>query len=348
MVYTPEEATKNGSTDSVDVTNLSTRDKKVTAVVTLKNATGLTFKANPGTYNEGEADTSVYFAATDGTTSNALVAAEDGKTATATYQVIIPKKRGSADVTYQTTDKNAAGGHKYAKYEGPFPTYETKAFYITATANTDAAAKSAWNTWAKGITATTRPEISIVYKVENVLSAEEEAEALAAKVTTFLSANNEVATKSVDEVVAGDLEDIVAAQTAFAALDDDVKTALETHDPAVTAETLAALKTKCDELQITDEAAGLIYEDDTFYFGKTTSAGFTSAITVSDIESAEIKVNDHIAHNVKTKVTVVNDNGYWIGVSFADATALGVEDEAGTYSMIVTIGNTRYTGSITF
>lgn len=166
MVYTAEKSTFNGSTNSVDVTNKSTNDKVVKAEIVMSNVSGLTFKETDA-YETDEADTSVYFAATDGTTPVAFVASEDGETATATFSVALPKKTGGDDITYQTEAFNAAGGHVYARYEGPNASYTTKAFYITASANTDPEAVEAWNTWAKGITASTRPSVNIIYSVSN-------------------------------------------------------------------------------------------------------------------------------------------------------------------------------------
>lgn len=167
MDYTPAKTTKNNKTDSVDVTNESTKDKLVKATITMSNVGDLTFKATDA-YDANEATTSVYFAATDGTTPVVFAKdADDPTKATAEFSVALAKKTGGEDVTYQTTATNAAGGHVYARYEGANSSYTTKAFYLTASANTDAKAKEAWKTWAAGLTATTRPSINIIYDVIN-------------------------------------------------------------------------------------------------------------------------------------------------------------------------------------
>jgi hypothetical protein len=192
----------------------------------MSNTKGLTFKT-ADSYEANEATTSVYFAATDGTTPVKFVAAEDGETASATYEVTVPAKTGSADVTYQTSETNAAGGHVYARYEGAFPQYSTKAFYIVASANSDAKAEDAWKTWAKGITATTRPSINIVYTVSNVLTEEEQAAAdLAAEVTGFTTTYADVLELTTSTVTYEDLEDVNAALTAYNGLSAEAKAEL--------------------------------------------------------------------------------------------------------------------------
>jgi uncharacterized OB-fold protein len=238
MVYTAEEATKNGATDSVDVTNKSTKDKVIKATVTLNHADGLTFKTTDA-YAENEETTSVYFAATDGTTPVALVASEDGATASATFNVPVAKKTGGADVTYQTSAQNAAGGHVYARYEGANSEYTTKAFYIVASANKDAKAKDNWIKWASKLKADTRPSINIIYDVKDAPSEAEEA------VAEFIEAHPIVET-AVASITASDLTAINAAIAAFEALDEtedaELIAALAANDPAITAESLAALK----------------------------------------------------------------------------------------------------------
>jgi hypothetical protein len=178
--YIAPEVTNESYSDSIEVVNKSTKDKTVSAVITFKNATGLAFKAT-NDYGSGETadDTaSVYFAVDDGTATKApMVISEDGKTASVTYTKELAGKSGGDEITYRTTGTNAStGGYTYARFEGYGATYTSNSFKLIASANTNAAAKDAWTTWAETVTAETKPAIEIVYKVENVDEEEEEEE----------------------------------------------------------------------------------------------------------------------------------------------------------------------------
>ncbi len=98
---------------------------------------------------------------------------------------------------------------------------------------------------------------------------------------------------------------------------------------------------------ITDEDAHLVWYNGTFWLGSSASAGLVEdEITVEDLESVTIQANDHDAVDVKAVATIGNDNGYWVKVKFEDAE--GLENENGTYTMVVVIGNKRYTGTHDF
>jgi hypothetical protein len=293
MDYTPEESTKNNKTDYVNVTNKSTKVKKVKAVITMSNATGLTFKASDA-YEDAEAATSVYFAATDGTTPVKFVASDDGTKATATYEVDIPAKTGGTDITYQTTATNAAGGHVYKRYEGPNPIYTTKAFYIQASANTKAEAKTAWETWAKGITATTRPSINIVYTVSNVLS---DADAAAEFKTTYAT----ILAKTTATVEASDLATIEAALAAYGDLTAEAKALLITE------------KDLLDELKAAAEAPAV-------YLATSTISADANIVTMTlpdgvTFDSAKVSNGESDIDLVEDTHFVLQDNGSKFGVA---------------------------------
>lgn len=163
--YTAAKTKNQGRTDAVTVINKSTKAKTVTAKVTMKNISNITFK-DENAYDD-DTDASMYVAATDGTTANtfALEASADGATANATYSVDLAAPT-ITEITYMTSETNEeTGGHNYARYEAYGTVYNSDSFYITASANSSAEAKDAWDEWAKEVTDETRPEINIVYTV---------------------------------------------------------------------------------------------------------------------------------------------------------------------------------------
>lgn len=175
--YTATKTGQVGYSDAISVVNKSTKDKKVTVAVTVKNATGLTFNQtnaySTGTGQDQVFDdkASVYMEINDGS-ANPVVIGEDGK---ATYTATIAGKTGGAEITYRTKTANPkTGGYSYARYEGAGATYSANSFKIVATANTNTQAKDAWKEYGATITADTKPTIEVVYKVENVDDEEEE------------------------------------------------------------------------------------------------------------------------------------------------------------------------------
>lgn len=138
----------------------------------------------------------MYVTATNGTTTNALVAAADGASATATYTVDLAAPT-IGEITYMAAGTNSAtGGHNYARYEANGTTYGSDSFYITATANSNAAAADAWNEWAAGVTSTTRPKINIIYTVAN----KTDGPTITSGATTIASPDSDGATYSVNLV----------------------------------------------------------------------------------------------------------------------------------------------------
>lgn len=162
ITVTKSETGNIGRTDAATVINKSTKDKTVTATVTMNNVSGLTFK-NSATFASDDTDTSVYFAATNGTTTNALEAASDGTKATVTYTVDLDGVSTDDQITYQASGTTDIGGHQYLRYEAPDVTYDSDSFYITAAANTNAGAAAKWKEWADGLTVA--PTINVVYSV---------------------------------------------------------------------------------------------------------------------------------------------------------------------------------------
>lgn len=183
-IYTPAVVSKVNYSDEVTVVNKSTKDKVVSAVVTLKNVEGLTFKTADSYTETVESATvkdetaSIYVAVDDGSEAKlALVGSEDGKTATVTYTKTVAAKEDGDEITYRATGTNSkTGGYTYKRYEGNDPSYSSNTFKIYATANTNAEAAEAWKTWAASIESTARPSIDIVYRVTDAAEEEEEEE----------------------------------------------------------------------------------------------------------------------------------------------------------------------------
>lgn len=202
ITVTKAENGKIAHTDAATVINKSTKDKTVSATVTLNNATGLTFNSS-STFAADDDKASVYFAATNGTDTEALVASSDGTKATATYTVDLDGVSIDDQITYQTSNTSALGGHNYAKYEAPGVTYDADSFYITAAANTNAAAKNNWVEWADGLAnaqTPTAPTLSVVYTVTDKDAG---------------SGGNQQSADTVDELVENSTYDITEGDVKF-------------------------------------------------------------------------------------------------------------------------------------
>jgi hypothetical protein len=166
LVYTAATTKAKNSTDKVYVVNKSTKAKTVKAVVTMTNASGITF--NPtSTFEDDDENASMYLAATNGSgtgsTTAALEASEDGATAKATYTLDLAAPTAT-DITYMdSTLSDVTGGHNYFRFAPQTVNYNDDAFYLTAMINANGA--DAWEEWAGKVTETTRPKLNIVYSV---------------------------------------------------------------------------------------------------------------------------------------------------------------------------------------
>lgn len=107
-----------------------------------------------------------------------------------------------------------------------------------------------------------------------------------------------------------------------------------------------------DTPSIVDVAGHIEYDGptDALWLGKSASEGLTTeAITIADVKSVTLQYNDTAAIDVKSIAHVEEvDGSYWVWASVTEAEALGITNAEGTYKMVVTIDNTRYTGTITF
>lgn len=163
VVYKEAVVKNQGSTNKVYAVNKSTKNKVVKANVTISNVSGIEFVDDASSLTGAEAK--MLISATNGTTTENLVASADGSTASATYTVDLAPAT-IVETTYRSNEDNeATGGKNYLRYEGPNSTFTSDLFYITAATNTGADAKAAWDEWAAGVTSTTRPKFNIVYTV---------------------------------------------------------------------------------------------------------------------------------------------------------------------------------------
>jgi hypothetical protein len=165
VVYTPQVVNKQNRTVNMTVENKSTKDKTVTAAVSIKNISGITFTADTTGFTNADTDTKMYMAVKAGTTEKALLVGDDEGTASVTYTAKIDKPTYT-DILYSLgTENSATGGHNYGRYESAGTTYNENSFYITAQTNGTQTNKAAWDEWAQSVTQDTRPEIKIVYSV---------------------------------------------------------------------------------------------------------------------------------------------------------------------------------------
>ncbi len=160
------------TSDSVYVKNLSTKAKTVTAKVTLKDATGLTINGSDtftSVADKAAIYVGVYNAAKSGGAGYTALAADNG-VVTATITVPLAAVTDNGVTTYQTTELNKLGGHKYSRFSGPNPNYTSNYFNITAAINPAGNDKTAdvYKAWVKYFEdAEVAPSLNIVYSVKN-------------------------------------------------------------------------------------------------------------------------------------------------------------------------------------
>ncbi len=189
VVTIDAESRFTNTSNIVKITNKSTKDKTVTATITMTNAAGLTFK-EADSYTD-DANTSVYFAATDGKAEGAktevLKKAEGvDDVASAVFSVDLEGVNSeNLEIRYQLkagTNPDTLG-HSYRRYlkyiADEAGTYNSSQFKIIATSNkvadpTTAAGKALaekWIEYGKTIKTTAegnnRPTLTVVYKVED-------------------------------------------------------------------------------------------------------------------------------------------------------------------------------------
>ncbi len=182
------------------------------------------------------------------------------------------------------------------------------------------------------------------------MSAEELAAATAA--AGFKTDHADVLALTTDTVegTEEELTAINAAITAFNALSEAAQAVLAAEETPITAATLTALKEASQAAAITDETAALQYITgaNAWYLGASNSAGLSDA--TFEVTSVTMQKNDGTAVDVTEIATVVAySNTYWVQVPYNAAAELGITYAAGsTYTMVATVGNTRYTGTASY
>ena len=160
LVYKDAVFTNQGTSSKAVVINKSTFDIKVSAKVTVSDATGLTFEADDADLATKTDDASIYMAIKDGTNEIAIL----GETPTATATLKIAGVDPTNSTLYQTTGPEAiTGSHQYYRYLDPVTSYNEAYFEIYAA--TDAA--DDWDAYVEAVKeAGAAPKINVVYSWE--------------------------------------------------------------------------------------------------------------------------------------------------------------------------------------
>ena len=332
------------TTNSVTVTNKSTKAKTVTATVTLQNADGLTI-SNSSTF----ADTSkaaVYIAATNGTKTVALAKEDD--VVSAEYTVDLAAAT-ITPVKYQAQTKTDIGGHNYEQYENYNPTYTSDSFYITAAANSDTAAKDAWDTYAKAaLEAKKAPTLNVVYTIADkqdkvtVTYNENKPAGVEANVEGLTSATAQV----VKGAAAGTLPTpTLEGYTLEGWFTDAACTEGNEFEATTTVSADVTVYAKWTE-EYTDIAGTIVVADGVFYIGTSSTTGFTE-IEEDDISSVAVNGKSLTSEQLDIQT---NGTGTWIGVPATSIIAVDEDNNwaVGTeWTFVTIIDSNRYTATYT-
>ncbi len=160
LVFEDAVFTNQGTSSQAVIINKSTFDIKVSAKVTVSDATGLTFEADDADLATKTDDASIYMAIKDGTNEIAIL----GETPTATATLKITGVDPTNSTLYQTsTSETATGSHQYYRYLDPVVSYNEAYFEIYAA--TDAA--DDWDAYVEAVKeAGAAPKINVVYSWE--------------------------------------------------------------------------------------------------------------------------------------------------------------------------------------
>ncbi len=165
--YTAAEVTYNANTDSVKIVNKSTKAMDVKAVITVKNATGLSFSTTNDFSGTGDDEKLVYLAVTDGTTPAVVATVNKDGNATITGEYALAAPSATA-LKYQTSDVDPlTGSHVYKQYMPQNLSYNSVELKVTGAAN--AGASDAWNEYADTLRDYVKPDGSDVANVRPTL-----------------------------------------------------------------------------------------------------------------------------------------------------------------------------------
>lgn len=160
LVFEDAVFTNQGTSSKAVVINKSTFDIKVSAKVTVSDATGLTFEADDADLATKTDDASIYMAIKDGTNEIAIL----GETPTATATLKITGVDPTNSTLYQTAGPEAVtGSHQYYRYLDPVTSYNEAYFEIYAATD----ASDDWDAYVEAVKeAGAAPKINVVYSWE--------------------------------------------------------------------------------------------------------------------------------------------------------------------------------------
>ncbi|MBQ8519566.1 MAG: hypothetical protein IJ455_08215, partial [Agathobacter sp.] len=160
LVFNDAEFTNKGTSSQAVIINKSTFDIKVSAKVTVSDATGLTFEVAKANLTDEADDASIYMAIKDGTNEIAIL----GETPTATATLKIAGVDPTNSTLYQTAGPEAVtGSHQYYRYLDPVASYNEAYFEIYAATD----ASDDWDAYVEAVKqAGAAPKINVVYSWE--------------------------------------------------------------------------------------------------------------------------------------------------------------------------------------
>lgn len=172
--YVEAETEYKDTSDVATIINKSSNNTTVKVTATLTNVGNLNM-TNDDTFGASatkDETASLYLAVQKGTGQNVVkspIVSNGAETPVYKVEVTCPLT-GANDIndynTYQSGINADNGGHNYVRYTKQNITYGQESFSLIAKANENAEAKDAWKTYAAGVTAATRPKITVVYHVE--------------------------------------------------------------------------------------------------------------------------------------------------------------------------------------
>jgi hypothetical protein len=167
--------TYGADTNALTVKVKSTTAKTLSATVNLTNAEGLTMN-DSDEFEEDDTAASVYVAIKEVKDSSPTIVAlskesEEAATATGTFSFDFDATEVNPIKWMGAAESNTAtGGHNYYQYENYGIEPGAVSFYVTAIANSNEGSAEAWKTYGEGVTATTRPNLTFTWSVEDAVT----------------------------------------------------------------------------------------------------------------------------------------------------------------------------------
>jgi uncharacterized repeat protein (TIGR02543 family) len=344
--FTEAEIVYQNVTDKVVVVNKSTIKKTVKAEVTMSNIDGLSFNASDDF--DGVKTASVFFKATDGTAANDAVLTKGETTATATYTLDVDGADvKSTQIKYQGGINTKTGGHNYFNYPAFGTEYNSNSFWIVGNANIndDDDSKAAWKAYGEALeaaydenNAAATPKINIVYTVTDYQ------EAPSTYTVTFNT--NGGSDEAAQTVTAGGnatepATDPTKAGYNFGGWYADAEFTEEFDFENTAINEATTIYAKWDD-PIEAYANYVGNQSNSFWIGVSSQAGFgTEPVVTSLVADGNVDLSEAAA------ITEYGTaNKYWITVSWANASAAGLE--AGNHTFVFCADGVWYTATYTY